>query len=167
MYMSNKIKLICWQTATIFALSMLSSCSPIQEPKVQSITIPQGKEIITLKGYISLKGEWSLYPEKDIAAQNKRYQDMIQKGEGTKIENPCHSMLPYLGSQERKKYSSWQGKYIEVKGFILEYNELDDGKSDIDKIRGTKYYKDTPYFGSCPRIPLSAVIVTSMTLHPE
>jgi hypothetical protein len=139
----------------------LTACATTQPEPQAEVILPLGKEMITLRGYASLYGEWALYPGPDIETADAYYSKMVNSGRALEIENACHTMLPYYGMNVRKKYNNLDRKHVEVTGFKLKDEELDKGKSVSDQLLGRLYYKDTPYFGYCWR--QEAIIVTSMT----
>jgi uncharacterized membrane protein YcgQ (UPF0703/DUF1980 family) len=151
----------------IIAITLiLSGC--VKETNIESaaITIPEGKQLITMRGYAGLKGQSALYPDSDVGKTQSAYQRSLQYGESKMtIDNRCHTLVSYDGWKQRRRYNKLDGKYVEVQGFVLSIAELDEGPSQSDNFMGRKYYKDMLFVNSCYKE--EAFIVTSMALLPQ
>jgi hypothetical protein len=140
---------------------VLTACATTQSEPQAEVVLPPGKEMITLRGYALLIGEWALYPGPDIDAARALHTKTVFSGNILELTDRCQTMIPYYGIKVRKKYSNLNGKHVEVKGFKLNYEELDKAKDVYNQLLGRRFYKDVPWDGYCLRDDV--IIVTSMT----
>mgnify|MGYP007053803202 CR=1 FL=1 len=117
---------------------LLFSCATASQ---SSIAFNLTESTTHLRGWLSVRGEWTLFPMKGFGA----YAPFTVED-----DSRCVSLVNNTG-QKRTKYRHLEGAFVDVTGYVMRYDELDDGESVTDQLLSKKYFDDQVVENFCLR----------------
>lgn len=121
------------------SLAILSGCSSMKETHSTSIALASDSQNIS--GWISVKGEWALFPTKI-----KRSYSPYNKAESEK----CVSLINGTGIK-RSEFLHLQGKKVVVNGVSLKYEDLKEGEEPYQRLLSKRFYESEVVENFCLR----------------
>lgn len=140
---------IKWIPAAI--VLMFLGCASSNPTRLDIVVGESTKE---LQGWLSVRGEWTLFPIETFSLYYPFTKDENQK---------CVSMVNQTG-KNRNDYMALEGKFVTVTGYSVAYEKLADGNEPADRLLAKKYYKDKVVQNFCLR---EFVFVVTEIVHEK
>ena len=124
--------------AVLLAFLSLTACVT---PTGVATPIELSPTATSLKGWISTRGEWTLFPTARFGTYSPYRVTEAQK---------CVSLVNDTG-EPRASYASLQAHRVRVIGFVRGYDELANAEDPAERLLSKKYYKKELVENSCLR----------------